>query len=66
MKTEAEMGGMQPQAKETWSHPRLEEARKEPPLDSGLLISRTQRNKCLLFQAIGFGVICYGRPGGLI
>ena len=33
MKTEAEMGGMRPQARDTWGHQKLEEVRKDPPLE---------------------------------
>ena len=33
MKTKAGMGGMRPQARNTWSHQKLEEAREESPLE---------------------------------
>lgn len=33
MKMEAKIGVMQPQTKNTWSHQKLQESRKDPPLE---------------------------------
>ena len=74
MTTEAETAEMQPQAKDSWSHQKLEEARQDSPLEpleevqplDTLILDfwppELWKNKFLLFEANKPMVNCYGSP----